>query len=112
MAELERTLAKIGEELAWPETPELAHGVMARLDRPERSASRSRFRLTGLRRSLVLAALALLILAGGVYAAVPAVRDAVEDLLGLEGATVERRATLPTPPPERALDLGTPTTLE
>jgi hypothetical protein len=114
MPELERMLTQLGQELAWPETPDLAGSVMTRLEaeRPERPAgARPRFRLSGLRRSLVLAALALLILAGGVYAAVPAVRDAVQDFLGLEGATVERRATLPTPPPERPLDLGTRMTL-
>ncbi len=139
MPELERMLASVGEEIAWPPTPELARSVMARLEaeppaerppsgepttRDERSARGEppapagwprfarRVRLGGgLRRSLVLAALALLILAGGVYAAVPAVRDAVRDLLGLQGATVERRATLPTPGPERPLDLGTRTTL-
>jgi hypothetical protein len=64
-----------------------------------------------MRRSLALAAVGLLLLAGTVFAAVPGVRDAVLDFLGLQGATVERRATLPTPPPERPLDLGTRTTL-
>jgi hypothetical protein len=130
MPDLERMLTSVGEEVAWPPTPDLARSVMARLeaeadpegvDRPAsdeqpRTAGRfaGGFRLLGggLRRSLVLAALALLILAGGVYAAVPGVRDAVNDFLGLQGATVERRATLPTPRPERALDLGTRTTLE
>jgi hypothetical protein len=129
MPELERMLASVGEEIAWPPTPDLARSVMERLeadaerapfgDRPTsgepRLAGRGarRFRLGGgLRRSLVLAMLALLILAGGVYAAVPGVRDAVKDFLGLQGATVERRPTLPTPRPERALDLGTRTTLE
>jgi hypothetical protein len=132
MPELERMLASVGEEIAWPPTPDLSRSVMARLEtdaaanaeRPtsaeraalgERPAPVVRRRLPvggSLRRSLVLAALALLILAGGVYAAVPGVRDAVKDFLGLQGATVERRATLPTPRPERALDLGTRTTLE
>ena len=129
MPELERMLASVGEEIAWPETPDLARSVMARLEaepaagaeRPpsgDRAAPRERPRRErgfalggGLRRSLVLAALALLILAGGVYAAVPAARDAVKDFLGLQGATVERRATLPTPGPERPLDLGRRTTL-
>ena len=134
MPELERMLTALRNEIAWPETPDLARSVMARLEgepaagaeraerpahgdapaRAERARFTRRFGFTGggLRRSLVLAALALLILAGGVYAAVPAVRDAVRDFLGLQGATVERRATLPTPPPERPLDLGTRTTLE
>jgi hypothetical protein len=116
MPELERNLTALREEIAWPETPDLAQSVIARLEaepaaeRP-RPARRFSFGAGGLRRSLVLAALALLILAGGVYAAVPGVRDAVRDFLGLEGATVERRPTLPTPGPERPLDLGARTTL-
>jgi hypothetical protein len=131
MPELERNLTALREDIAWPETPDLARSVAARLEtepagggerasaRPARGerAERPRFARRfglggGLRRSLVLAALALLILAGGVYAAVPGVRDAVRDFLGLQGATVERRTTLPTPGPERALDLGRRTTLE
>jgi hypothetical protein len=119
MPELERMLAGVGEEIAWPDTPDLARSVIVRLEAEDVAAERTqrprfarRFGLgAGLRRSLVLAALALLILAGGVYAAVPGVRDAVRDFLGLEGATVERRPTLPTPGPERPLDLGGRTTL-
>jgi hypothetical protein len=115
MPELERMLASVGEEIAWPPTPDLTPGVMARLEaEPAATGARAprRRRFGGsLRRSLALAALALLILAGGVYAAVPGVRDAVKDLLGLDGATIERRPELPPPPPARPLDLGTRTTL-
>ena len=45
-------------------------------------------------------------LAGGVFAAVPGVRDAVLDFFGLQGATVERRQQLPPAPPPRPLDAG------
>ena len=55
------------------------------------------------RRSLAIAALVLLLLAA-VAGAVPAVRDAVGDLLGLGGATVERVPELPPSP--GAVDLG------
>lgn len=65
-----------------------------------------------MRRSLALAFAILLLLAGTVLAAVPGVRDAVLEALGLQGATVERRESLPEPPPERPLDLGSRTTLE
>jgi hypothetical protein len=109
MPELERRLARLGEELDWPATPDLTAGVMGRLER--RPARFVRRPLAGMRRSLALAALALLLLAGTVFAAVPGVRDTVFDFFGLQGATVERRQTLPTPPPERPLDLGTRTTL-
>jgi hypothetical protein len=121
MPELEQTLTRIGRELDWPETPDLASSVTARLravTAAESPAAARRRRLrdllppAGLRRALVLALVSLLVLAGGVFAAVPGVRDAVLEFLGLQGATIERRETLPTPPPERPLDLGTRTTLE
>jgi hypothetical protein len=130
MPELERSLARLGEELDWPRTPDLKASVMARLEEPAAAAQpaprapdapatppapRRRFAgllpPAGLRRSLALAAVGLLLLAGTVFAAAPGVRDAVLDFLGLQGATVERRDSLPTPPPERPLDLGSRTTL-
>jgi hypothetical protein len=135
MPELEQTLTRIGRELDWPETPDLAASVTARLralTAPEREAlaaevptapgglpaprpSRARLRdllpPAGFRRALVLALVSLLVLAGAVFAAAPGVRDAVLEFLGLQGATVERRETLPAPPPERPLDLGSRTTL-
>lgn len=60
----------------------------------------------GLRRSLALALLALLLLGGAAVAAVPSVRDAVLELFGLQGATVERRERLPAVPDLRPLELG------
>src|SRR5918998_1366703 len=66
----------------------------------------------GLRRALVLALVSLLVLSGAVFAAVPSVRDAVLEFIGLQGATVERREDLPPPPPIEPLDLGALTTLE
>jgi hypothetical protein len=112
MPELERMLARLGDELDWPATPDLTKRVLGRLEQPDRRPARFvRRPLAGMRRSLALAAVGLLLLAGTVFAAVPSVRDAVLDFFGLQGATVERRQTLPTPPPERPLDLGTRTTL-
>jgi hypothetical protein len=134
MSELERTLVRMGRELDWPETPELAAGVLARLeaagagapdaaaagppaDAPPRAARRA-FRPAallpprGLRRALVLAVVSLLVACGAVFAAVPGVRDAVLEFVGLQGATIERRETLPPAPPVAPLDLGSRTTLE
>jgi hypothetical protein len=118
MPELERTLARLGGELDWPDTPDLASRVTERLREAAPGPARRRRRLSdllppaGLRRSLVLALVALLLLAGTVVAAVPSVRDAVLEFFGLDGATVERVETLPTPPPERPLDLGERTSLD
>jgi hypothetical protein len=111
MAELERMLSQLGPELDWPDTPELAPGVRARLAEP--SPRRARRPLVGgMRRSLALALVLVLVLAAVAAAAIPTVRDAVLEFLGLQGATVEQVATQPTPPPERPLDLGRRTTLE
>ena len=118
MSELERTLTRLGGELDWPQTPDLAPRVREQLRQAQQAPARRRRRLgdllppAGLRRSLVLALVALLLLAGTVFAAVPSVRDAVLEFFGLQGATVERVERLPTPPPERPLDLGTRTTLD
>lgn len=116
MSELERRLIQLGNDLEYPPTPDLAGTVASRLRAVESATGKVvRRRLhpsVGLRRALVLALVALLLLAGSVMAAVPSVRDAVLEFFGLQGATVERTATLPTPPPERPLDLGNRTTLE
>jgi hypothetical protein len=110
MAELERMLSQLAGELDWPDTPELAPSVRARLaGTPPQRVRRPLF--GGLRRSLALALVLAVVLAAAAAAAIPAVRDAVLEWLGLQGATVERVATLPTPPPERPLELGRRTTL-
>jgi hypothetical protein len=108
MPELERALTQLGHELDWPPAPDLARGVLERLD-DRRPARRRAFPIA--RRSLALALVALLLLAGAAFAALPGVRDAVLDFFGLRGATVERRATLPPAPPERPLELGSRSTL-
>ena len=127
MSELERQLMQLGRELDWPAPPDLASSTVARLraegaaPAPADAASRGtrerparRRRLlppAGLRRSLALAVLALLLLAGGVFAAVPSVRDSVLDFFGLRGATVERRRQLPPKPRPRPPAVGERTTL-
>jgi hypothetical protein len=124
MTDLEQRLTQLGRELDWPETPDLESRVRASLEEaaaPERArraadgVSRPRRRLlppAGLRRSLALALVALLVLAGGVFAAVPSVRDSVLEFFGLQGATVERRTEVPPAPELRVLQLGQRTTLE
>lgn len=116
MSELERRLVELGRELDYPPTPDLAGAVASRLRTIEPEPVKAvRPRLLppgGLRRALALALLALLLLAGTVFAAVPGVRHSVLEFFGLRGATVERTATLPVAPPERPLDLGRRTTLD
>ena len=105
MTELEQRLTRLGSELDWPQTPELAARVTRRLSEPERRPTRAPV-LVGFRRSLAIALVLLLVVAAAAVAAVPSVRDAVLEFFGLQGATVERTSTLPTPPPDRPLDLG------
>ncbi len=108
MTELERRLTQLGQELDWPPAPDLASGLRERLARPVPA----RRRPAVFRRSLAIALAALLVLAGGVVAAVPAARDAVLEFFGHQGATVERRERLAREPAPRPPDVGEPTTLE
>jgi hypothetical protein len=62
-------------------------------------------------RPLAIALAALLVLAGGVFAAVPGVRDSVLEFFGLQGATIERREQLPPAPKPGPLGLGERTSL-
>lgn len=107
MSELERQLTALARELDWPATPDLTHSVS---DRLQPAPARRRRPIFG--RSLAIAFAALLLLAGGVMAAVPSVRDAVLEFFGLQGATVERREQLPPAPPPAPLSLGERTTLD
>jgi hypothetical protein len=107
MPELERELALLGREVRYPPTPELAQAVADRLGEgavaPGRGGSP--------RRVVVIAIAIVLLLAGVAAAAVPSARNAVLDLVGLRGTTVERVTTAPTAPVVTELDLGEPTSL-
>ena len=107
MTDLERQLTQLGRELDWPETPDLTLRVREQVA-PQPVIRR---RPVIFRRSLAIALAALLVLAGGVFAAVPSVRDAVLEFFGLKGATIERREQLPKAPPRRPPDVGGRTTL-
>ena len=102
---LEQRLAALAAEVEFPPTPDLAPAVAARVGQAAPRGARMR----PARRSLALAL-------GGAGAAcrrAPGrsrrVRDAVGDLLGLDGATVERVPRLPASP--GGLELGRPVTL-
>jgi hypothetical protein len=109
MSDLERQLTRLGQELDWPATPSMAGPVAARVQAGARP--RGVLRPAGFRRSLAIALAGLLLLAGGVAAAVPSVRDSVLEFFGLQGATVERREELPPVPDRRPLRLGERTTI-
>lgn len=102
-ADLVRDLRRLGDDLPWPETPDLAAAVDARLeaDRVRRPARRRRRP----RRLLVAVALALLVPAGGAFA-FPQARDDVLEWLGLKSVEVRRVPELPAgarPAPPNAL---------
>jgi hypothetical protein len=96
---LEQRLAAL--EVEWPEAPDVAPRVRARLaEEPAR---------VGLRRRLAIAAAALLVAVGGVMA-VPSARSTVLDWLGSGGETIERVPEQPSPTPT-PLDLGSRSSL-
>jgi hypothetical protein len=109
MTPLEQMLQATAAEIAWPETPDLASAVSYGTQgarplgaRPLRSRGARR-----LRRPLVIALAALLLLAGSALA-IPAVRD----WLGLSSVEVKRvPKPLPVVPGER-LSLGTQVPLD
>jgi hypothetical protein len=86
-------------EVRWPEEPDVAATVRARLAAPSAR--------TPLLRRLRPALIALLV-ALGVVAAVPSARSTVLDWLGIGGERIERVPATPTPAPTQTpLELGT-----
>ncbi len=109
MAErLETRLAELAREVEYPPTPELAAAVRARV---AAQAPRRRRWVPRSRRALVLAVSLALLGATGAAAAIPGVRHAIGDLLGLRGATVQRVPTTPRTPAVAGRDLGPRVTL-
>jgi hypothetical protein len=87
VTELARQLDDLGAGLAFPPTPDLLPGVLARISRRRRRA-----------RTIALAFAAAAALAGGVLAASPGARSAVLDLFGVGGVRIERVGELPQIP--------------
>jgi hypothetical protein len=102
MTELELELRRLGGEVAWPETPELASAVRRRIEAPpERRFHPRRLAI----------ALAILAVAVGAVLAVPPARTAILDWLGFGGVEIRRAAELSEVPPTGRLVLGERTTL-
>jgi hypothetical protein len=102
MADLHRELTALAVE--WPETPDLAEGVLARLDTAPPARRRARWRP-----ALAYGLAALLAAFAVTMAASPDARSAVLEWLGLKSVEIEREEPRPT---DSGLDLGTPVTLD
>jgi hypothetical protein len=104
VSQLERALA--GIEIEYPPTPALAAAVRSRV---AKAPAPRRRRLAP--RTVAIAFVILLLLAGTAVAAVPNWRHSVLDWLGLRSVKIERVERLPATPVGDLLALGTPTTL-
>jgi hypothetical protein len=104
MTELERELRQLGDEVSWPDTPDLWRRVRMRIE----AAPNGRFRLDRRRLALAFAVVAVGV---GAVLAVPPARTAILDWLGLGGVEIRRVAELPEVPPGGRLVLGERVTL-
>src|SRR6185436_1186860 len=124
VTDLERQLALLRDEIAWPPTPDLAGAVAARIAaepdpaahdgrRPWTAvAPRVREWLAGPRaRAVAIAALVVVAVVAGTLAAAPGVRARIADWLGIGAVRIERVDRLPDASPSAGLGLGTRTTL-
>ncbi|MFN2525717.1 MAG: hypothetical protein ABR505_05570 [Actinomycetota bacterium] len=110
--ELERALRRLAREVEFPETPDVARAVTARLEKgplaPPARLPRAGWRT---RPALVFAAAGLALVAvTASLIAFPAARRAVADWLGVSGIRIETETKAPSPA-EGRLDLGIPTSL-
>lgn len=110
MAELERELQALGRSVEYPPTPALDRPVRQRLEL-EPPPRRPRLVWPRGRRAAALAGVVVLAAGATAYAASESVRDAIHDVLGLEGATIQRSDYPPLPPTQRRLALGEPASL-
>jgi hypothetical protein len=109
VTDLERELRVLGDEIAWPPTPDLATAVGARIAAEPRRPARPAWRRPWLRPRLAtaLAAVLVVLVAFGVLlAASPGVRATLRDWLGIGSVRVTRVERLPDVAPARELGLG------
>jgi hypothetical protein len=113
VSDLERRLAVLRDDVAWPPTPDLASAVAARVASEPRRRARARPRLRPALRpaTVALAALVVALVVAGTLAAAPGVRARIADWLGIGAVRVERVDRLPDVGPARDLGLGRRTTL-
>src|SRR5262252_4409267 len=109
--DLERALADLGRELAYPPTPQLAVSVQRRLAEEAALPGRRWPWLPRLDRRFAVAFAAVLALVAVVLAVSPAARDAVAERLGLRGVQINQVPSV-TAPRATQLNLGEPLTLD
>ncbi|MDQ4059012.1 MAG: hypothetical protein M3124_07810 [Actinomycetota bacterium] len=119
MIDLERSLTELGARIDWPAETDIGAPVRARIEaRQERrrtlGSAAGRARALGLRSgrahpAIAYAAIVVALVAIATLVALPGVRSAVADFLGLGGVRIERGGRLPRPADE--LNLGETVTL-
>ncbi len=104
VTELERVLHELARELAYPPTPSVAAAVeqQVRAERPIRPLWKRR---------LAVALAVALLLPPAAVAAIPSIRHAVLELLGIRGVQIVRTPRIRPLPRAGQLDLGRPITL-
>ncbi|MGH2746850.1 MAG: hypothetical protein ACRDKB_02850 [Actinomycetota bacterium] len=104
--ELGAALAEVGAHVRYPETPDLAAAVRARIDT---APARRRVSWSPTWRRVAFAAAVIVVLVAGTLFASPAARRAVADLLGIGGVAIvveEERGPAPEPTTPAELNLG------
>jgi hypothetical protein len=110
LTELERQLLALRQDVAWPQTPDLATAVQARVAREPRRQRRRAWLPARLAPALIALLLVLLAL-GALLAASPGVRATLRDWLGIGSVRITRVERLPDLSPARQLALGRPGTV-
>jgi hypothetical protein len=91
----------------WPETPDIAGAVLARLEAaPADAGARHPRRALAWRPALAYGLAAVVAALAVTMAVSPAARSAILEFLGLKGAKIERREPTATPRPEPPAPLG------
>jgi hypothetical protein len=102
-AVLELALRDLGENVSWPETPDVATAVRSRL---EERVDVVRLHRRPIRRAVVLGAAALLIVVGGMVALSPGLRAAILEFFSLPGVRIELEERPPSSPPGTLPETG------
>jgi hypothetical protein len=107
VTELERELLALGDDIAWPATPDLAAAVQARVARePDVRRAPRRAWLPGRLVPVAVAVLVVVLACAALLAASPGVRATIRDWLGIGSVRITRVERLPVTAPVRDLGLG------